>query len=345
MRRFLLCFLLGCLPFTLVGQTKYLDENGQIAWEQPRPDQSGPGAPKDDCETPIVLHSFASNLEFTAGIASDGDFIWFTGDFASHIYKYSVLQSMVIDSIPNYVEFTAGMCLANGFLYLVDRESYLLVRIDTSNGDMVPVFSLPSENPKGITWDGHFFWLNDRDEDKTYKLDSLGNVVSTFLAGIGSGLDGVAWDGEHLWLHNRYDTHRMDTTTFEVLDCLEMPGGDANFGATFDGQYLWTSNNLVDLIYQIDVGNIATSQADIVTHQEPRVFPNPFVDVIHVDIHVDELSRLDVFDAIGRRFDLDYRHSHQGITTDARDLKEGVYVLVLYLDTGKVLKRRIIKSD
>lgn len=183
-----------------------------------------PPIEKSGANTPVVVNVIPSPIQstFMGDIAFDGEYLWVQGYDEFLIYQISPIDGIVIKSIPSTVQRPLGLAFDGSHLWLADSDNQIIQRIDTANGNVVQSFFTPADltvsYPTGLAWDGNALWNNDP---------------------AGS------------WSSATEDTTLQFDTNGTLIETYEAKGEFAS-GLAFDGQFLWSAENIREELYKID---------------------------------------------------------------------------------------------
>jgi hypothetical protein len=301
--------------------------------------------PKGNCppveDWPEIF--FATGFNITTGVAFDGDHIWVVGQTDDQINKHSIETGELISSIPKEMVWAMNMTFARGSLWISDNFEQRIVQVDTADGSIISSFPSPGQEPRGIDWDGTYFWHNDLEEGMTFKLDSLGNVINSYPSVVGDNMDGLSFDGEHLWIHGEATCNKIDTATFEVLDCFIMPWGSALIGSSYDGQNLWIGSNWYDAVYYIDVSDYGVLDLDLEQNKSQIAYPNPFTETLFLKDISAQITGVRMFNSLGVEFKIELDRTANSIGIEVPGLKSGIYFIKIDEVGGKSKTLKVVK--
>jgi hypothetical protein len=342
MKRIIPFLIILCCPSFLVAQEHFNLNgftNGISAGKT-----GNKATPKSDCLTidPWPEVAFYTDMYTTTGVAHDGTNVWVAGFTEQRIDKYSAETGEFIGSLPIEVEWINNITFVRGSLWLSDPYDFRIVEIDTSDGSIISTLPAPGPWPMGLDWDGSYFWHNDVFEGITYKLDTLGNVISSFPSVVGNEMDAISWTGQHLWIFGQYSAFKVDTTSFEILECFDMPHGPHLVGSAFDGQNLWISSNEFDLVYSIDISHLQTldNRNTFDPELDFQIFPNPFFSEFRIEDPYLEIVEIQMYDALGISQEIDISRTGTLIKINGSPLKSGIYFIKVKLkdDSTRVIR-------
>ncbi|MEL7529725.1 MAG: T9SS type A sorting domain-containing protein [Bacteroidota bacterium] len=168
-----------------------------------------------------IIKSFVSPAHSTMDLAFDGEYLWMVS-VDRHIYKFSTKDGHVIKTLDIDTGYAAGLAFDGEHLWYSDRDNFKLVQIDTAKGVVLKEFSIGNKAAGGLSWVNSVLWLNSNEE-------SSGQGDTTF---------------------------QISAVTGEVLSFF-LPYGEQPTGLTSDGISMWTSDNLKDMIYRLDINTRA----------------------------------------------------------------------------------------
>ena len=262
MRKLLL--ILFCLPLLTLAQNN-IDANGNPVSGLRSPSSNLPNFSYNNSSTgsiPFVVEDSIPIYTGIVGLAYDGEFLWAAGYNWYHIFKISPVTGNIIDSIPISFSEAYGLTYDGNDLWVVERTSWpyqhKVHKIDTSSGNILQSFSIPSDYPNGLAWNGDL-WYNDNSDwsytNYTHSMSaSTGGTLQTYSNYGQPG--GLAWDGQYLWCSHNGGIgiiQKYDISTFTIVDSIITPWGFPN-DLAWDGSHLWVADNGTDMIYKIDVG-------------------------------------------------------------------------------------------
>ena len=160
-----------------------------------------------------------------------------------------------------------GVAWNGSYIYVLEHGAYedaTLMKLDPVTGVVVESSTIHANNLMGLTWDGDHFWAVSHNKDalanpagsssNLYEFDASGNVIRQFATPgplrWESTEKGLAWDGTDLWLvdvdrnTNAYKIFKIDPTdgSYRVDEAIPLDGIAYPEGLTFDGEYLWLSD-------------------------------------------------------------------------------------------------------
>ena len=273
MQRILLILL--CLPMLGFGQKKYYNNIGNIRCNTEIHDDKLINnlsillqKEKIGSIPLIVVDSFPS----PAGtgileLAFDGEFLWVSGWSWYNIYKMSMSNGSIINSIPTNSMTPSGLTFDGTNLWVCNSDTQQMEKIDINTGNILQTFPTPStsstSSPSGLAWNGDLLH-NDADGNanpqwnpnaSTFSLSpSNGNIIQSYN-NPGSPA-GLAWDGQYLWTSHNASMgiiQKIEMPSFTIIDSIITPWLFIN-GLTWDGNFLWAADNGTDMIYKLSIG-------------------------------------------------------------------------------------------
>ena len=173
-----------------------------------------------------------AGAERVNGVTYDGQRVWFAaGDKLKAIDPKSGEALRSID-----VTADAGTAFDGRHLFqlAVDR----IQKIDPETGKVLATIPAPS-GCSGLTWSEGTLWDGQYRDRKIHQLDpETGSILRTlncdrFVTGV-TWIEGELWHGT--WEDDGSDLRRIDPTSGEVLERLEMPAGVGVSGLETDGR-------------------------------------------------------------------------------------------------------------
>ena len=168
-----------------------------------------------------------------AGVTYDGKSLWFaSGDKLNAVDPASGKLLRSLD-----VAAHAGTAFDGRYLYQIAESR--IQKIDPETGRVLATIPAPAAGgDSGLTWAEGTLWVGHYRERKIYQIDpQTGALLRTiesnrFVTGV-TWVDGELW---HATLENdASELRRVDSTTGEVLEKLEMPDGVLVSGLESDG--------------------------------------------------------------------------------------------------------------
>jgi len=165
----------------------------------------------------------------------------------------------VIHTIPSPVSSSLDITFEGNHLWLASTDS-TLYKISPIDGTVLKTIQYDTDYAYGLAFDGTDLWVSDRRNQLIARLDTLDGTILHQFPLLNSGVSGLAWGNNSLWLNNNNqglqsvingDTTFHFSVNGELLDYYIPPGPQPS-GLTFDGSYLWSSDNYFDKIFKID---------------------------------------------------------------------------------------------
>jgi glutamine cyclotransferase len=172
-------------------------------------------------------------IENVAGVTFDGERVWFaSGDRLNALDPESGDIVGVLD-IPG----DAGTAFDGKHLFQIAEA--VIQKIDPATGEVLATIPAPGNGgDSGLAWAEGSLWVGQHRARRIHQVDpQTGAVLRTiesdrFVTGV-TWVDGELWHGT--WEGETSDVRRVDPTTGEVLERLEMPAGTGVSGLESDG--------------------------------------------------------------------------------------------------------------
>jgi len=173
------------------------------------------------------------DIDQVHGVTFDGEHVWFaSGD---NLNALDPASGKPVRSIR--VAAHAGSAFDGKHLYQIAADR--IQRIDPDTGRVLSTIPAPSgSGSSGLAWAEGTLWVGQYRDRKIHQVDpATGAVLRTiesnrFVTGV-TWVDGELW---HATLENsESELRRVDPTSGEVLESLEMPAGMTVSGLESDG--------------------------------------------------------------------------------------------------------------
>jgi len=173
------------------------------------------------------------DIDQVHGVTFDGEHVWFaSGD---NLNALDPASGKSVRSIR--VAAHAGSAFDGKHLYQIAADR--IQRIDPDTGRVLSTIPAPSgSGSSGLAWAEGTLWVGQYRDRKIHQVDAdTGAVLRTiesnrFVTGV-TWVDGELW---HATLENsESELRRVDPTSGEVLESLEMPAGMTVSGLESDG--------------------------------------------------------------------------------------------------------------
>jgi len=206
----------------------------------------------------IVVNEFPSPSIIPFGLAWDGNYLWHADRASKLIYKLSPANGSIITSFtpPAPISDPAGLTWGGSYLWCADWSGGMIYKLNVSTKTIVNSFRSPEGSPFGLAWDGKYLWCAEVFAGRLYKLNpSDGSVILSFEFPF--WLSGLTFDGTSFWITGQEPVVNGDCQIYlvsssgEILSVYQPPGKIPR-GLTWDGEYLWNSDNYTHTIYQIN---------------------------------------------------------------------------------------------
>ena len=172
-------------------------------------------------------------VEAVHGVTYDGKSVWFASGEALHALDPATGQTLrTLDVTAN-----AGTAFDGKHLYQIAERQ--IQKIDPQTGEVVATIPAPGDgNDSGMAWAEGTLWVGQWQARKIHQIDpQTGKILRTiesnrFVTGV-TWVDGELWHGT--WESEESELRRVDPTSGEVLERLEMPAGVGVSGLESDG--------------------------------------------------------------------------------------------------------------
>jgi glutamine cyclotransferase len=172
-------------------------------------------------------------VDKVAGVSFDGERIWFaTGNTLAAFDPASEEAPRTIDVVAS-----AGTAFDGRHLFQIAENR--IQKIDPATGRVLATIPAPSSGGNsGLAWAEGTLWVGQYRERKIHQVDPATGAIlrsiacDRFVTGV-TWVDGELWHGT--WEGDESDVRRIDPTTGEVLESLQMPVGVGVSGLESDG--------------------------------------------------------------------------------------------------------------
>jgi len=168
------------------------------------------------------------------GVTYDGQSVWFAA--GDTLNAFDPTSGKTLRSIE--VAAHAGTAFDGQYLFQLAEGS--IQKIDPKTGKVVATIPAPGEGgDSGLTWAEGTLWVGQYRSRKIHQIDpETGAILRTiesnrFVTGV-TWVDGQLWHGT--WEGDESELRRVDASTGEVLERLEMPPGVGVSGLESDGK-------------------------------------------------------------------------------------------------------------
>jgi glutamine cyclotransferase len=172
------------------------------------------------------------DVDKVAGVTYDGRDVWFaSGDKLNAIDAES---GKVVRSID--VAAHAGTAFDGRHLYQIADDR--IQKIDPKSGEVISTIPAPGGGTSGLAWAEGSLWVGQYRDRKIHQIDpESGAILRTieshrFVTGV-TWADGELWHAT--WEGDESELRRVDASTGEVVEALEMPKGIHVSGLESDG--------------------------------------------------------------------------------------------------------------
>src|SRR6516164_6157627 len=182
-----------------------------------------------------ILREYESfpGVEHVGGVTFDGQHVWFaSGD---KLNAFDPETGKAVHSIN--VAAHAGTAFDGKYLFQIAEDR--IQKIDPATDRVISTIPAPGGGgDSGLAWAEGTLWVGQDRARKVHQIDpQTGQILRTIesnriVTGV-TWVDGELWHGT--WEGEESDVRRVDPTTGEVLERLEMPAGTGVSGLESDG--------------------------------------------------------------------------------------------------------------
>jgi glutamine cyclotransferase len=168
------------------------------------------------------------------GVTYDGSKVWYAA--GDRLAAFDPASGETIDSLQ--VAAHAGTAFDGTHLYQIAEKE--IRKIDPKSGRVLASIPAPGDGgDSGLAWAEGTLWVGQHRARKIHQIDpETGKILRTiesnrFVTGV-TWVDGELWHGT--WENDASDLRRLDASTGEVLERLELPPGVGVSGLESDGK-------------------------------------------------------------------------------------------------------------
>jgi glutamine cyclotransferase len=171
-------------------------------------------------------------VEKVNGVTYDGEHVWFaSGDRLHALDPKTGAKVRAID-----VAAYAGTAFDGRYLFQLSDDR--IQKIDPKSGRVLATIPAPGGAGSGLAWAEGTLWMGQYRNRKIHQIDpDTGAVLRTIESN--RFVTGVTWVDGELWHatleDDASDLRRIDPSTGEVLESLDMPAGVTVSGLESDG--------------------------------------------------------------------------------------------------------------
>lgn len=172
-------------------------------------------------------------IDKVAGVTYDGERVWFaSGD---KLNALDPANGRLLHSVD--VAAHAGTAFDGRYLFQIAEDR--IQKIDPATGKVLATIPAPGGGgDSGLAWAEGSLWVGEYRERKIHRIDPDTGAILSSMA-FDRYVTGVTWvEGElwhATWEDDQSEVRRVDPTTGEVLETLEMPSGMCVSGLESDG--------------------------------------------------------------------------------------------------------------
>lgn len=184
----------------------------------------------------VVIREYGPfpGVDHVHGVSFDGHRVWMaTG---SELQAFDPDSGNVLTS--HNIAADAGTTFDGQYLYQI--AGGVIRKVDPNTGEVLATIRAPGNGAdSGLAWAEGLLWVGQHRDRKIHQVDpETGKVLRTietdrFVTGV-TWVDGELWHGT--WENDQSDVRRIDPSTGEVLERLDMPAEMAVSGLESDGR-------------------------------------------------------------------------------------------------------------
>jgi len=199
-----------------------------------------------------VVRSFPAPYSCSAGMATDGQYLYLADSKSDLIYQIDPQIGKVISEIPSPTYKPRGLAYDSGCLWVVDGENEQLQKLDLKTQIVTKTIWCPAESPVGLAWDGVYLWLADQNARKLLQVSTEDGTTIKELPSPSGNSTGLAYDGSYLWVADRSADriYMVWPETGEVVLMFDTPGKYA-WGLAVVDNLLYCADYQADSVYAI----------------------------------------------------------------------------------------------
>jgi len=308
------------------------------------------------CDT---VFSFPTIDTWPSGLTFDGNNFWSYGNQTPFVYQFDTTGAL-LKTLPNpasNVSFYGGDVDFDGtHLWLVVEQAGTAYKIDTSNGNIVNQFALPTSNPSdpnnfGCAFDDGFIWSTEYIDKTLMKFSATtGALVDSFVIDrmvlplkiIDGNLYGIGLESYGPYLYH------FDKNTGAILDstawCLDYP-----LGLCQTPNEMWGLSSQMIMgscrVYKFG-GNILGTPPIAGINNEISLYPNPVSDEFTVSFSTDSYPHftgtVTLTDLTGKIIRKIKQDNASELTVSVSDLSKGIYLVKIEGDDFVEVKRVVV---
>ncbi|MBN2681769.1 MAG: T9SS type A sorting domain-containing protein [Bacteroidales bacterium] len=296
---------------------------------------------------PVTISKiFASPTSLPTGIACDNEYLYVIGYNEYQIFKLSVEDGSLVETIPTGIQRPYGIAIKDGILYVLDNQEKT---IETMELDGTVISTSPARSdcsvgyPTGLCVCDGSLWFNDtQGPSPIVENDSTLNVISNTgetdkgFEAFGDFPTGIARNEDYIWITDNVSmsTFRLSATDFELIDRIITPGGVYPNGLAYSKEGLWYINNDSDSIYYVEMP--LTTNLDANENSKIlEIYPNPANEYFVIEGSMNfKLAEVNIHNCSGISVKRLQISNNEKIYIS--DLKQGIY-FVNASENGKTL--------
>ena len=171
-------------------------------------------------------------VEAVHGVSFDGSKVWFATGDALRSLDPATGRELRSLRVPAH----AGTAFDGRHLFQLAEDR--IQKVDPETGDVLTTIPAPAGGASGLAWAEGTLWVGQYRNRKIHQVNAeTGATIRTME--LDRFVTGVTWVGNELW-HGTWEGDesalvRVDPSTGEALECIEMPPGTGVSGLESDG--------------------------------------------------------------------------------------------------------------